>query len=207
MNIIYNTNLKTSFKALKDLIEDPLIIRVTDFNEESCEKFSEQMNRAVNSGQPLIPIVINSYGGYVDSLFAMLDMIDNCPVPVATICEGKAMSCGSVLLSCGAEGMRFCAPTSRVMIHEVSSGFYGKNSEIQADAQETNRLNKLLLERMAKNCGQPKNYFIDLVRKNNNLDLYLTPQQALKHNLVNHIDVPTMLINVQSSIEFVMKKK
>ena len=52
----------------KELIEDlPVIIRVRKFDETSAKEFSFSMNKAQNSGQPIIPVVIDSYGGQVYS--------------------------------------------------------------------------------------------------------------------------------------------
>ena len=42
------------------------------------------------------------------------------------------MSCGAVLLTFGEEGMRFADPNATVMIHDVSSGMYGKIEELKA---------------------------------------------------------------------------
>ena len=49
----------------------------------------------------------------------MISAIKNSEIPVATIVEGKAMSCGAVLLTFGEDGMRFADPDATVMIHDV----------------------------------------------------------------------------------------
>ena len=85
------------------------------------------MALAHSTGQKVIPVVIDSYGGQVYSLMSMIAAIESAELPVATIVEGKAMSCGAVLLSFGEQGMRFADPHATVMIHDVSSGGYGKN--------------------------------------------------------------------------------
>ena len=124
----------------------PNIIYVNKFNEETAKDFIEAMINAQNTGQSIIPIVIDSYGGEVYSLLKMIDMIKASKVPVATICMGKAMSCGAVLLTCGAEGHRYMAPTATVMIHDVASFAMGKVEEIKADAKESDRLNKIIFK-------------------------------------------------------------
>jgi hypothetical protein len=57
-------------------------------------------------------------------------------IPVATIVEGKAMSCGALLFSYGASGYRFMDKHATIMIHDVSSGARGKIEEIKADAKD-----------------------------------------------------------------------
>ena len=82
-----------------ELNRSPVIIRVNKFDEKSAQEFSEKMSDAHNTGQPVIPIVIDSYGGQVYSLMAMISEIEHAELPVATIVEGKAMSCGAILFS------------------------------------------------------------------------------------------------------------
>ena len=105
-----------------ELRKSPIIVRVNKFDEESSKKFASEVAQAHNTGQKVIPIVIDSYGGQVYSLMTMIAAIKDAELPIATIVEGKAMSCGAVLLTFGDEGMRFADPNATVMIHDVSSG-------------------------------------------------------------------------------------
>jgi ATP-dependent Clp protease protease subunit len=173
--------------------DQPRYIKVNKFDEESANNFIAGFNICLATGQPVIPILIDSYGGQVYALMSMLDMIKSSPVPVATVCMGKAMSCGAVLLTAGSEGMRYIAPHATVMIHEVSSGAHGKQREIEVDAKETERLNKILFDVMDKNVGQPKGYFYELYgQKTKFADWFITPEECLEHRIVNHIGVPVM---------------
>ena len=111
----------------EDLIEDlPVIIRVKKFDESAAKEFATQMSKAQNTGQPIIPVIIDSYGGQVYSLMSMISDIKHSKIPVATIAQGKAMSCGSILFSFGEEGKRYMDPHATVMIHDVSSMDGGK---------------------------------------------------------------------------------
>jgi ATP-dependent Clp protease protease subunit len=132
----------------------------------------------------------------------MIDIIDQSPIPVATIGLGKMMSCGSVLLTCGEEGMRYATPSSTVMIHDVASWNQGKVEEIKANAAQTDKLNKTIFERMAVNCGHDKNYFMDQLFKKHHAEWYLTAKQAKKENVINVIGSPSFNINIEASIGF-----
>ena len=125
-----------------ELRSNPVIVRVNKFDEESAKDFATQLALAHNTGQKVIPVVIDSYGGQVYSLMSMIAAIRASELPVATIIEGKAMSCGAVLFTFGEEGMRFMDPDATIMIHDVSSAQWGKVEEIKASAAETERLNK-----------------------------------------------------------------
>lgn len=186
----------------EDLVYLPKVILVNKFTEDSTSKFAKDMNDAHNTGQPIIPVVIDSYGGYVYQLLAMIDIIRNAKIPVATIVMGKAMSCGSVLMSCGTEGHRYVAPNATVMIHDCSSGSFGKVEEIKADAEETKRLDTLFFKIMANNCGKDDDYFKRIVHEHSHADWYLTPEECVKHNLANHIRVPSFKVNVGLEVSF-----
>jgi ATP-dependent Clp endopeptidase proteolytic subunit ClpP len=200
MNII-----KTFSPLLKDpeLISDlPVIIRVRKFDESSAKEFSEQMTKAQNTGQPVVPVIIDSYGGQVYSLMSMISDIQHSRVPVATIVQGKAMSCGAILFSFGAEGKRYMDPNSTVMIHDVSSMSRGKVEEVKADAAETERLNQIVYRMMAQNCGHHDEYFLDIVHEKGHADWYLDANECKKHKIANHLRVPELKIETKVSFAF-----
>ena len=154
----WTTDIDPKIKEV-ELRKQPVIIRVNKFDEESAKKFSLEMAAAHNTGQKVIPVVIDSYGGQVYSLMSMIGAIKHSELPVATIVEGKAMSCGAILFSFGEEGRRYMDPYATVMIHDVSSGAIGKIEEIKANAKESERLNDQVYEMMARNCGKKDDYF------------------------------------------------
>jgi ATP-dependent Clp endopeptidase proteolytic subunit ClpP len=193
MNFI--ADVSNHIKAV-ELKVDPIIIRVNKFDEDSAKEFVDAMSRAQNTGQSVIPIVIDSYGGQVYALMTMIGAIKGSRIPVATIVEGKAMSCGALLYSFGAEGMRYMDPDATLMIHDVASGAWGKVEEIKADAKEVDRLNKKVYEMMARNCGKPSDYFLKLVHERGHADWYLDGQEAKTHNLANELRVPTLTCKI-----------
>jgi ATP-dependent Clp protease protease subunit len=178
---------------------DPIVIRVNKFDEESASEFCDAMSRAQYSGQKVIPVIIDSYGGQVYSLMSMIAAIKASRIPVATIVEGKAMSCGAILFSFGTEGMRFADPDSTIMIHDVSSGAIGKVEEVKADAREADRLNKKVYEMMARNCGKPPDYFLKIVHEKGHADWYLDAEEAKSHNIANELRIPTLRCKVDVS--------
>tara|TARA_B100001250_G_scaffold411778_1_gene441231 strand:+ start:2986 stop:3591 length:606 start_codon:yes stop_codon:yes gene_type:complete len=199
-------NILKNFSALlkePKLIDDlPIVIRVTKFDETSAKTFSALMRKAQNTGQPVVPVIIDSYGGQVYSLMSMVSDIRHSKIPVATIVQGKAMSCGALLFSFGAEGQRYMDPDATLMIHDVSSMSWGKVEEIKASAEETTRLNKKVYQMMAQNCGQRKNYFLDIIHEKGHADWFLDTDEAMKHKLVNHPRVPELNINATVDFEF-----
>jgi ATP-dependent Clp protease, protease subunit len=196
---------KIKVRDVAELLVLPRVIRVRSFNEEGAKTFSKEMSLAHQSGQPVIPVIIDSYGGDVYALMSMIDTIKTATVPVATIVEGKAMSCGVVLFTCGTEGYRFIGPNATLMVHDVSSIEPRKKAEeVKADARETDRLNKKLYRIMEKNIGQPNGYLWQLSQERSRVDWYMMPKEAIKHNIANFIKIPALrtVVSVEMKLEF-----
>jgi len=201
MNIIYTPS--ALLKEVKFRSESlPVVIRVNKFDEKSAEEFSKQMARAQNTGQPVVPVIIDSYGGQVYSLMSMISDIQHSRLQVATIVQGKAMSCGAILFSFGLDGMRYMDPDATVMIHDVSSMGWGKVEEIKADAKEVERLNQKIYRMMAINCGHHEEYFLDIVHEKGHADWFLDAKECKRHKLANKLKVPEMKIGVKVEFEF-----
>ena len=185
-----------------ELRKNPVIITVNKFDEKSAKEFQQQVAQAHNTGQKVIPVVIDSYGGQVYSLMSMISAINHAELPVATIVEGKAMSCGAILFSFGEQGMRFMDPDATVMIHDVSSMAWGKVEEVKVSADETERLNQKVYTMMARNCRKKDDYFLKIVHKKGHADWFLDSAEAKRHGMANQLRVPKINISVSVDIEF-----
>jgi ATP-dependent Clp protease protease subunit len=180
-----------------------------DFNEENVSKFCSQLieveHAASDAEQEIIPISVDSNGGDVYALLNLVDTLEDLKTrfKVATIIEGKAMSAGAVLFTCGTEGYRFMAPNSTLMIHNASGGVKGNPHDVQITAKEMERLNCKIFELMAQNCSKKKDYFLDLINDNRHSDLFLDAETCKKHNLTNHIGLPRFEVAVTLQQKFV----
>jgi len=184
-----------------ELRNDPVVITVNEFTEESASEFSTLVSAAQNTGQKIIPVVIDSFGGQAYSLLSMIATIKSSTIPVATIVKGKAMSCGALLASFGEDGLRFMDKDSVLMIHDVSSMAFGKVEELKADARESERLNKKLYTMMARNCGKPDDYFLNLIHDKGHADWFLEAEEAKEHNIVQQLRIPQLKGKVSVSFD------
>lgn len=181
---------------------------VNDFNEYGVKCFKADFDELNSSSLPIIPVYIDSFGGEVYSLLAMIDIISTATKPVATIALGKAMSCGSVLLACGSKGLRFVGPHATVMIHDVATVSFGKIEELKSDVGEAERLNIKIFELLNDRCGQTKGYFQKLVAEKKHTNWYLESKEVLKHGLADHVGLPVIdsLFNLDVVKQVVVKK-
>lgn len=191
-----NIKCKTS-----ELIESPVVIKVNNFNDEAVKDFQENFEKCLVTGQPFVPILIDSYGGHVYSLLAMLSIIKNSKLQIITSVQGKAMSCGAILFGMGHQ--RFMAENSTLMLHDVSSLSFGKVEEIKSDAKECERLNNIIFSQLAKNCGHSPDYFTDIIHAKGRADWYLDTKEAKKHKICTNIGVPKLEVTV--SVNYQLK--
>ena len=130
-----------------------------------------------------ISMYINSPGGVVSSGLSIYDTMQYIRPKVATMCVGQAASMGSLLLAAGEQGMRFCLPNSRVMVHQPSGGFQGQASDIALHAQEILDLKKRLNMIYVKHTNQKMN----AVEKALDRDNFMTPEQSLEWGVIDKI--------------------
>ena len=175
---------------IKDAREDLVVLYVNDFTVESYKDFQENFLKAEHSGQTVIPVYIDSCGGEINTLFAMIDLFNSSELPVCTIAIGRAQSCGADLLAAGTKGYRYASPLASIMIHEGEGGFVGKPSDIKTHAAEELRVVKTTFELLDNHCGQTLGYWEGILQSKNNPDLFMTSAEAQVHGLVDYVKVP-----------------
>ncbi len=130
-----------------------------------------------------IHFYINSPGGLVSAGLAIYDTMQFIKPDVSTLCIGQAASMGSLLLTAGAKGKRFCLSNSRIMIHQPMGGFQGQASDIEIHAKEILFLKGRLNELMAKHTGQS----IKTIEKDTDRDNFLSAEESVKYGLVDAV--------------------
>lgn len=197
----------------EDDSKKPGSVWVTEFNTESIRNFYDDfVDTESDPNIQIIPVFINSYGGQVYSLIAKRDLIKSSNKPVATVCLGKAMSCGASLLAAGTKGFRFASPDSRILIHQVSSMSLGKASDIKEDAVQIQSLNDMMLRNLAEDIGVPVQKLKKEIRDRDNADWTLTAKEAKKWGIIDHIGIPRHVYNhvptaLSVDIDFLQKNK
>jgi ATP-dependent protease ClpP protease subunit len=193
---------RLKIKTVEDVIDLPIVVRITKFDEDGSKHFSEDINKACNTGQTIVPIVVDSYGGQVYACLSMISEIQNCKLPVATICESKAMSAGGIIFGFGNKGLRFMSEHATLMLHDVSNFIGGKVEELKADIKQTEKLNKQIFGLLSKNCGQLPDYFLDIIHHKAHAEWYLDAKEAKKHKLCDHIHLPEISLKVSVAYGF-----
>lgn len=203
MRTFYKIDPDIYIEKLDQIIDLPRIIRVNEFDEESLQKFERDMDLAHLSKQPVIPIVIDSFGGSAYGCLGFLAAIESAKKPVATILTAKAMSAGALVFCFGTEGYRFMHPYATMMIHDIGSSMsHAKVEEIKVDARHLDELNSNIYKRVSRHLGHDQNYIGELIKQNRHADWYLTAKDAKKYNIANHLRIPNFEVEISLRVEF-----
>jgi ATP-dependent Clp protease protease subunit len=130
-----------------------------------------------------ISVYVNSPGGVVYAGLAIYDTMQYVKPDIQTICVGVAMSMGALILTGGTKGKRFALPNSRMLIHQPSGGYEGKQADIEIHAKEILELRRRLDEIYAQHTGQTAEQVHDDMER----DRYLTPEQAAEYGLIDRV--------------------
>jgi len=97
-----------------------------------------------NSEPAKIYLHINSHGGDLYSALSAVDTIINLKVKVVSIIEGFAASAATIISVVASE--RVIQKHAYMLIHQLSSGFWGKYQEFEDEAKNLDRLMKMIKE-------------------------------------------------------------
>ena len=130
-----------------------------------------------------IALYINSPGGVVTSGLAIYDTMQYVRPDISTMCIGQAASMGSLLLTAGAKGKRYCLPHARVMVHQPSGGAQGQATDIEIQAREILAMRARLNEIYVKHTGQTLNTIESAVER----DKFMSPEEAKEFGLIDEV--------------------
>ena len=133
-----------------------------------------------------INVYINSPGGDAYSGFAMYDTMKYVKNEIATINVGLAASAGAMILCGGTKGKRSALPGSYIMIHQVSGGGEGQETDVRITAQHMLNLRAQYAKILANESGQKFEKVMSDIERDNWMDA----KQSLEYGLIDKIYEP-----------------
>ena len=130
---------------------------------------------------PKIYLHINSYGGSVFAGFSSVDYIKNSAVPVVSVINGCAASAATIMSVVAHE--RLIHEHSFMLIHQLSSGMWGKYEAMKDDMKNNELLMKKIINVYQENTKIPKSKISDILKR----DLWWDAKTCLKYGLVDDI--------------------
>ena len=160
-------------KSILDLNKKIHTLR-SEFKVVKCGYDYEDFN-------PHIKLRINSGGGSLLDCFAAVDLIRKDQFPVHTIVEGSAASAATLMSVVGKQ--RFITKHSFMLIHQLSSGMWGKFEEMKDEMQNCDLMMNTINEIYTKYTKIPKNILKETLKR----DIYMDSKTCLKYGLVDKI--------------------
>jgi len=166
------------------LLKDRVIFIRGVFNSEMADiVIAQLLFLESESSTKDIYMYINSPGGDVSAMFAILDVMTYIKPDVSTIGVGICASAASLILAAGQKGKRFILPSTQVMIHELSSGTEGKFNDIKVNYEHL----KVIYDVMAKHYVNFTGKKISKIRADMQRDFYMSSEQAKSYGIVDEI--------------------
>ena len=132
--------------------------------------------------EPLpIKLHINSVGGEVKDAMVIVDLIKTSKVPIHTIIEGEAASAATLISVVGKR--RFIHKNANMLIHQISSGFWGKMMEIEDEIKNLNLYMDKLILIYKNNTNLEEKKLNKMLKK----DILWSSKTCLKFGLVDEI--------------------
>tara|TARA_R110001583_G_scaffold86958_4_gene226931 strand:- start:4039 stop:4668 length:630 start_codon:yes stop_codon:yes gene_type:complete len=130
---------------------------------------------------PVINLHINSYGGSLFAGLATVDVIRTLNSEVHSYIEGAAASAATIIsVSCN---KRFIGKYSKMLIHQLSAGAYGKYTELEDDMENNKHLMSTIKEIYKEYTKVPMKKLDEILKH----DLWFDSKTSLKLGLVDDI--------------------
>lgn len=150
----------------------PLVAAIQEYNLMEPELAPKQ-----------IKLFINSPGGEVHWALPLINAIKMSEIPVITIVDGMAASCGCMLLMVGDK--RVALANATIMSHQYSAGATGKEHELYARVKMFESISERIVTLYKKHTKKNEKY----IRKHLlcDSDVWLTPEEAMKHGIIDEV--------------------
>ncbi|MGH3441065.1 MAG: ClpP family protease [Nitriliruptorales bacterium] len=168
--------------AFRKLFDTRILYLKGPIEEDEADSLVAQMLALDADSDDDITLYINSPGGDIHGLFAILDTMNLLRSKVNTRCVGMAASAAAVILATGT-GSRSATENARIMIHQPLGGARGSARDIEIQAQNIVFLRERINEILANRTGQA----IDKVREDTDRDFWLTAEAAREYGLIDEV--------------------
>jgi ATP-dependent protease ClpP protease subunit len=132
--------------------------------------------------EPVIRVHIMSGGGDMFAGLNMMNVLEKSRIQVITIAQGECCSAATFVLLGGTE--RRMGKNAYLLIHQISTGFWGKFQELKDEFKTTQKFMKMIKNMYLSKTEIPEKKFKRLMKK----DLFLSPEKCLKYGIVHAVE-------------------
>ena len=158
-----------------------------DSASELNKKIGELESKSLTLGNnldidpPILRLMINSGGGSITAGISSMDTILRCKVPVHTYVDGFCASAATFLsVVCK---KRYMSRNSYMLIHQLSSNFWGKYSEFEDEKQNLDLMMETIKNVYKEYTKVPMKKINEILKH----DLLWDARTCLKYGLIDEI--------------------
>lgn len=183
--VVEQTNRgERSYDIYSRLLKERIIFLTGEVNDHVASVICAQLLHCESENPSKdIAFYINSPGGVVTAGMSIYDTMQYIKCDVSTICLGQACSMGSLLLTAGAAGKRFCLPNSRVMVHQPLGGARGQATDILIHAEEIRKMRNQLYNVYVRHTGRSMEEIERALERDN----FMSAQEAKDFGLIDQV--------------------
>ena len=158
-----------------------------DSASELNKKIGELESKSLTLGNnldidpPILRLMINSGGGSITAGISSMDTILRCKVPVHTYVDGFCASAATFLSVVGEK--RYMSRNSYMLIHQLSSNFWGKYSEFEDEKQNLDLMMETIKNVYKEYTKVPMKKINEILKH----DLLWDAKTCLKYGLIDEI--------------------
>lgn len=180
-NIFINIDKRLFY--IHDFIDEDSMSKVCFNLLEILNDDQERENKEKDFERSPIKIYINSYGGNMDDMWSLVDIILNSKTPIYTYSTSYADSCGFLIFLAGQK--RFITKHTKMCCHQFSAVTIGTYQNIKEDIKKLDRAWHEFEEYI---CSQTKitNERLKEV-KDKKLDWYIYPEESIELGVATDI--------------------
>lgn len=161
----------------KDIDDDLFneIRQIIQYNRE------DEKNNVPVEKRKICKIMLQSYGGSLDSCFALLDVMKISKTPIYTYNLNACMSAAALIYLNGHK--RFAMPKSTVLIHAGQGGSVGRYDAVLAQTENYKRLMDMLKENVLEHTKIEKAFLNKQMKK----EWYIYIDDQIKYGITDEI--------------------
>ena len=176
---------------------------------ETSDIFYTTVQKALDSAQDLLPILINSDGGDLNAMLQILDIMEGISPEVLRFCTincGMAASAAGPILASGSPGFRLALPRSKVMVHDLSMGTFGSYSDVTDALHQASMDREILFNALDTSTSKTPGYWLKQVNSKKE-NIWLNSDLALKEGFIDTVGVPVIRVSSWKEVEIICHQK
>lgn len=133
-------------------------------------------------------LFIHSDGGDAFAGLSAMDHLKSMRADIWTIADGFCASSATLILLGGRR--RYCMPHSIILIHQLTTGFYGKYAELVDEMKNSEKLMQVLKRVYLENASIPKKRLNELLTT----ECHMTAEESVQMGVSHALYPPSELV-------------